>query len=52
MKAVIEENNGLYIIRINGNEGALCDVHVVDMVEIIMGQDEQGEDLRFALERE
>ena len=33
MKAVIEENEGLYIIRINGNEGTLCDVHVVEEIE-------------------
>lgn len=33
MKAVIEENNGLYIIRINGNDGTLQDVYVVDDIE-------------------
>lgn len=34
MKAIIEGNDGLYIIRIKGNDGALCDVYVVDEVEL------------------
>ena len=41
MKAVIEENDGLYIIRIiNGNE-CLCDVYVVDEVEL-KGENQRG----------
>lgn len=34
MKAVIEESDGLYIIRINRDEGLLYDVYVVNKVEL------------------
>ncbi len=34
MKAVIEESNGLYIVRIYENNGFLYDVHVVDEIEL------------------
>jgi len=34
MKATIEENNGMYLIRISGEEGTLCDIHVVEELEL------------------
>ncbi len=46
MKAVIEENDGLYIIRINGNEGALYDVHVVEGIEFKRENQDQSLVLR------
>lgn len=48
MKAVIEEKDGLFIIRINRDEGSLCDVFVVDEVEL--KRENQSDALRFALE--
>lgn len=45
MKAVIEDSDGLYIIRIHENNGSLCDVQVVEEIEL-MGKN-QGDDLRF-----
>lgn len=38
MKAIIEESDGLYIIRINGNEGSLYDVYVVEEIELKNGK--------------
>lgn len=34
MKATIENNDGLFLIRINSEDGMLCDVYVVDEVEL------------------
>lgn len=34
MRAIIEENDGLYIIRINRDDGLVYDVFVVDEVEL------------------
>lgn len=34
MKATIENNDGLFLIRINSEDGILCDVYVVDEVEL------------------
>jgi len=37
MKAIIEENDGLHIIRIYENRGSLCDVFVVEEIELKEG---------------
>lgn len=34
MKATIENNDGLFLIRINSEDGMLCDVYVVDELEL------------------
>lgn len=34
MKAIIEESDGLYIVRIHESNGLLCDIYVVDEVEL------------------
>jgi hypothetical protein len=34
MKAIIEKNDGLHIIRIYENKGSLCDVFVVEDIEL------------------
>lgn len=34
MKAIIEESNGLYIVRIQERNGSLCDIYVVDEIEL------------------
>ena len=33
MKATIENNDGLFLIRINSENGMLCDIYVVDAVQ-------------------
>lgn len=45
MKAIIEENDGMCIIRIYENRGSLCDVYVVEEVEL-KGEGEHLEILR------
>ncbi len=39
MKAIIEEDDGMYIIRIYENRGSLCDVCVVDEIEFKEGNE-------------
>ena len=34
MKAIIDEDDGMYIIRIYENRESLCDVYVVDEIEL------------------
>lgn len=34
MKAIIEESNGLYIIRLYDRNGLLCDIYAVDEIEL------------------
>ena len=34
MKATIEKSVDMFMIRINSNDGLLCDIHVVDAVEL------------------
>lgn len=34
MKAIIDAADNAYIIRIYGNDGALCDIHVVEEIEV------------------
>lgn len=34
MKAIIEGNDGLHIIRIYENRGSLCDIFVVEEIEL------------------
>lgn len=35
MKAVIEASDDLYIVRIEGEGGSLCDAYVVNEIELI-----------------
>lgn len=44
MKAIIEESNGLYLVRIHERNGSLCDIYVVDELELKTC--DQGRDLR------
>lgn len=45
MKAIIEENDGMYIIRIYEHRGSLCDVYVVEEIEL-KGENECLEPLK------
>jgi len=42
MKAIIEENDGLHTIRIYENKGSLCDVLVVEEIELKTGNENYG----------
>jgi hypothetical protein len=49
MKAIIEGNDGLHIIRIYENKGSLCDVFVVEEIELKEGMKIMGEQFQTNL---
>jgi hypothetical protein len=60
MKAVIENKNGIYLIRIYGSDGIPCDAYAIDEIKVSTpegyrtlpkNKEAKDEDFRFIVEK-